>query len=201
MRRIALFDVALILGTAGVYVALEALSVPKRWSFAFMGIALLAYGLHVWRRGTDSWFGLGFRTDNLRAALVPIGTFTLIAAAGEVAFALAHGRSLWRSDLAFLLLLYPVWGIVQQAVFQGLLHRRLMVLIRLPFLQVFVTALAFAAVHAGNPVLLLLTFPAGLAWSALFRRWPNLWLLGLSHAFLAALTYPLVLGAAPLSRL
>jgi membrane protease YdiL (CAAX protease family) len=201
MRSIALFDVAVILGTAGAYVALEALSVPKRWSFAFMGVALLAYGLHLWRRGTDSWFELGFRTDNLRAALVPIGTFTLIAAAGMVAFALAHSRSLWRSDLAFLLLLYPVWGIVQQAVFQGLFHRRLMLLIRSPFLQVLITALAFAAVHVGNPILVALTFPAGLVWSALFRRWPNLWLLGLSHAFLAALAYPLVLGDAPLSKL
>ena len=45
------------------------------------------------------------------------------------------------------------------------------------------------------------TFGAGLFWSWLFARTPNVWALGLSHGILAALAYPLVLGNNPLTRL
>lgn len=55
--------------------------------------------------------------------------------------------------------------------------------------------------HVGNVALVGLTFAAGLAWSAAYRRWPNVWLLAASHTVLAALAYPLVLGDAPLARL
>ena len=45
------------------------------------------------------------------------------------------------------------------------------------------------------------TFGAGLVRSRLFQRHPDLWLLGASHAVLAALAYPLVLADAPWSRM
>jgi len=46
-----------------------------------------------------------------------------------------------------------------------------------------------------------LTFAAGLGWSFLFARSPNVLSLGLSHGILAALVYPILLGENPLDRL
>jgi membrane protease YdiL (CAAX protease family) len=89
---------------------------------------------------------------------------------------------------------------VQQLGFQGLFHRGLVVLVPSPVVQVLLSAGAFALVHFGNPALLVLTFLAGVMWSLLYRRWPNLWLIAGSHTVLAALAYPLVLGDVPLSR-
>jgi membrane protease YdiL (CAAX protease family) len=127
--------------------------------------------------------------------------FTGAAAAAIVVWALCRGSPLWRSDMAILLPLYPVWGTIQQVIFQGLLHRRLRVLLPNAILQVLLTSTAFAFVHWGNPALVALTFAAGIAWSLLFRRWPNVWALGLSHGILAALAYPMILGDAPLERM
>jgi membrane protease YdiL (CAAX protease family) len=76
-----------------------------------------------------------------------------------------------------------------------------MVLLPSPTLQVLGTAGAYACVHVGTPTLVALTFVAGVMWSLLYRRWPNLWLIAGSHTILAALAYPLVLGDVPLSRL
>ena len=90
---------------------------------------------------------------------------------------------------------------MQQLGFQGLLHRALMVLLPSPVLQVLGSAVAFACVHIENLTLFGLTLMAGVMWSLLYRRWPNLWLIAGSHSVLAALVYPLVLGEAPLSRL
>src|SRR5712691_5893965 len=197
-RRTALLDVSIILAISIAYVALEALRVSKRWSFAMVGVALLGNGVYLARRGTDSWRDLGFRADNLRAAALPFGLITVLLGAGLVAWATVHGRPIITRQAVLLLALYPVWAIVQQLAFQGLPHRRLMLLVPSRPLQIAITAAAFAAVHVGNWTLVLLTFSVGILWSMLYRAYPNLWLLGASHTILAALAYPLVLGDAPL---
>jgi hypothetical protein len=200
-KRIAIVDVSVVGGVSFMYVTLEALHVAKRWSFLAVGIALVVYALSVVHRRSDSWTDLGFRTDNLRAALLPFSTATLAAGLCIAVWAAVHGRAHWGREVFILLALYPAWAVAQQVAFQGLLHRRLTVLLRSSMLQVLITASAFAAVHFGNPTLVALTFAAGVLWSLLYRRWPNVWLLGASHSILAALAYPLVLGDTPLSRL
>ncbi len=199
-RRVAIIDVAVVGGMSLVYVVLEALDVPKRWSFLVVGVALVWYASLLWRRRTHSLYAMGFRRDNLMSGLVPVGVSTVVAGIGLVTWAIAHGRAVWGPEVLILLALYPVWALVQQLGFQGLFHRGLMELVPSPVLQVLGTAAAFACVHWGNPTLFGLTFMAGVAWSVLYRRWPNLWLLAGSHTVLAALAYPLVLGDAPLSR-
>lgn len=199
-KRIAIIDVCAVCGASLMYVALEALHVPKRWSFLAIGSAVALYAVILVRRGADSWRDLGFRADNLRPALLPFGGATFAAGISIVAWAVFTGRAHWDREVLILIALYPPWAIVQQAVFQGVLHRRLMVLLRSRALQILITASAFAAVHAGNIRLVGMTFSAGVLWSLLYRKWPNVWLLAASHTILAALAYPLVLGDAPLSR-
>jgi membrane protease YdiL (CAAX protease family) len=199
-RRAAITDIAVVLLVALSYVVLEALHVPKRWSYAGAGVALIAFGLFIWRRRPDSWRDLGFRTDNLRTAVVPIGLITLGFATALIVWALVAHRMAWSRESTLLLLLYPAWALVQQGVFQGILHRRLAAVWPSAWGPVLTTALAFAAVHWGNGLLVGLTLGAGLAWSVLYRYWPNLWLLAIAHSVLAALAYPAVLGDAPLSR-
>jgi len=200
-RRIAMIDVALVAGISLVYLSLEFLHISKRWSFFAAGLALAAYVVYFVRRRPHSWQELGFRRDNLAIGLVPVGVLTLLAGLGLVALAAKEGRLVWQPTILTLLALYPVWALVQQFAFQGLLHRGLTVLIRRPVLQVLITAAAFASVHVGNGALLALTFVGGIIWSLLYRRWPNLWLLAASHSVLAALAYPLLLQDAPLSRM
>ena len=200
-RRIAMIDVAVVIGISILYLSLELFHIPKRWSFLAAGLALAAYVVYLVRRRPHSWQELGFRRDNLARGLVPVGLFTLLVAAGVVALAAKQHRLVWQPTILNLLALYPVWALAQQFAFQGLLHRGLTVLIRSPLLQVLITAAAFASVHLGNSTLLALTFVAGIIWSVLYRRWPNLWLLAGSHSVLAALAYPLLLQDAPLSRL
>ncbi len=200
VQRIAVIDVAAVGGVSLVYVILETLDVAKRWSFAVAGLALGIYAIFLFRRRTHSLRDMGFRRDNLASALVPVGAFTIAAGIGLLVWGVTRGQTGWGKELLLLLVLYPVWALVQQLGFQGLFHRGLMVLVPSPVVQVLGTAAAFACVHWGNPALFGLTFVAGVAWSLLYRRWPNLWLLTGSHTVLAALAYPLVLGDNPLPR-
>ena len=200
-RRDACIDITVVVAVCLAYVSLESLHVAKRWSFLAMGKALALYSFYLVRRRTDSWRDLGFRMDNLRAGLVPAAIMTAVGAIGLVGFGLFERRAAWGPEALVLLGLYPAWALVQQLAFQGVLHRKLQLLIRPGWLQVLITAAAFSSVHFGNWLLAGLTFAAGVVWSVLYRRWPNLWLLAASHSILAALAYPLVLADAPLSRL
>jgi len=199
-RHIAIGDVTLVLAVSLLYLGFELLRIPKRWSFLLAGLALGGYVAYLVSRRAHSWRDLGFRRDNLTAGLLPVGVCTFLVGAALVGFAAMQGRIIWQPAVLVLLVLYPLWALAQQFAFQGLLHRGLSVLIPSSTLQVLITAAAFAIVHVGNPALFLLTFLAGIMWSLLYRRWPNLWLLAGSHSVLAALAYPLVLGDAPLSR-
>src|SRR5260370_4949944 len=144
-KRIAIVDVSILAGVSLMSVALEALHAAKRWSFLAVGMALVTYALWLVRRRSDSWTDLGFRTDNLRGALLPFGAATLAAGVCIAAWARAHGRAHWDREVFILLALYPAWAVAQQVAFQGLLHRRLMVLLRSSVLQVLITAAAFPA--------------------------------------------------------
>lgn len=200
-RRAAVLDVAVVVATCAGYVVAEAAAVPKRWSYLGAAVVLLAFLVHVCRRRSDSPRDVGLRADNLRAAAPAYGAATAVLAGAVVTWALGIGRSPIDARVLPLLTLYPAWALVQQLAFQGILHRRLVMLTRRPVLSVAVTSACFAAVHFGNPLLVGLTFVAGVVWSVLFVRHPNLWLLAASHTVLAALAYPLVVGDAPLSRL
>lgn len=196
-RRSALRDVALLVSLGAVYVAAEAISIPKRWIIPGVVVALATW----FALAGESRRTLGLSLDHLRPAARLSLAFTAVAALAIAGFALATGRPLWRADMAMLLPLYPLYGIVQQAIFQGVLHRRLEFLLgRTPW-TLALTAVVFAAVHFPDLALVSATLAAGAAWSAIYRRHPNTLALGISHGILAALAYPLLLGDAPLARM
>jgi len=199
-HRDAILDTALVVFIVIAYILAEASGVRKLWIFLGEAVALAGYGWLVWNRGRETWRDFGLRTDNLSACAPPIGGATLLGALAIVAWTLLSGRPLWRSDMAILVPLYPVYGVVQQLVFQGVLHRRLMLLLESRTVPATITTIAFAAVHLGSWPLVTLTVVAGTIWCVLYQRWPNVWLLGLSHGFLAALAYPMIVGDQPLQR-
>ncbi|MBI4613634.1 MAG: CPBP family intramembrane metalloprotease [Planctomycetes bacterium] len=183
------------------YVAAELEEIPKRWLVPAVLALVAGYGVLVRLRGRETWRDFGLRADNLARSAFAVGLFTAAGALLCVLWALISGRPLWRPELALLLPAYPLYGIVQQLVFQGVLHRRLVLLLPGRFLPIAVTASVFALVHVGNAPLVPITLAAGAGWSWLYRRWPNVWVLGISHGILASLAYPLVLSQDPLGGL
>ena len=200
-RRAALADVATVLGCSAAYVLASLAGVRIGWIMPVVAVVLLSYGWLVLRHRGETWRDYGVRSDNLLAAAKLVGAWTLLAAAAMVAWAFALDVRLWRAEMAVMLPLYPAWGVVQQFIFQGLLHRRLMRLLGGRLLPVVATASAFGLVHVDDWRLATLTSVAALGWSYCYQREPNIWVLGLSHGLLGALAYPLVLGENPLDRL
>jgi hypothetical protein len=174
------------LGAKGLFIALASLS----W------IGYVAY--QVWRDPTR-WKSWGFRADNLRQAF--IWPSVLFAAAGLAMawYGAMTGRPLWQGHILFLLLLYPLWGILQQFLVQALGVKNLMTLYPRYglWLAMPVGVILFAVVHFPNWRLMLATGLLACFFIPLYLRDRNLWPLGLYHGWLGTFFYLWVLGRDP----
>jgi membrane protease YdiL (CAAX protease family) len=199
-KQQAMTDILVVGGCCLGYVAATLAGLPLGWIILLVVTTLTAYVFVELRRRKLDWHALGFRTDNLRTAAARVGLWTAIAASALVAVAVLLGNSLNRPELLLLLPLYPLWGVLQQFVFQGILHRAVLRCVDCRHSALLVTTLLFAAVHVPDWRIVGLTLIAGLCWSWFYQRWPNVWVLGVSHGLLGGLTYPLLLGRNTLAQ-
>lgn len=188
------FIAVLIAGT--LHVATELLVSPAS-ARVFNVVVVLAFLVYlVWRAIGDKTIlrAWGMRTDNFWSSAHAFAAFGVPSAAllygyGVMAATAPLPRTFW-----LILFLYPAWGIAQQFALQNLIGRNLLGLVKPPVLHALVTTTLFSASHFPNDLLMALTFVAGFAFTLLYRRWPNLWAIGIAHGFLGAMAYYLVLG-------
>jgi len=139
----------------------------------------------------------GFRTDNLlRAAALSAILFTF-AAAGLAGYAGFQGTLRFPPHMLLLLLLYPLWGIIQQFLALGIVIgnlERFPGLGRRKSLLVLLGAILFGLIHFYDIRLLVGTFLLELATIPLFLKYRNVWPLGVLHGWLGGLFYLWVLN-------
>ena len=174
------------LGAKGVFIALASLS----WIVYI-----------VWRVRQDSslWAKWGFHTKNLSSAFVwPTGVFFL-GVSLMAWYGLANGRVLWQGHIFVLLLLYPLWGILQQFLVQALGIANLMALFPKQGWKVAmpVGIVLFSVIHFPNGLLMIATGVMAGLFIPCYLRDRNLWPLGVYHGWLATFFYLWVLGKDP----
>jgi Type II CAAX prenyl endopeptidase Rce1-like len=76
---------------------------------------------------------------------------------------------------------YAVWALEQEFILQSIFFVRWQEVVGSRW-AVMVSAVLFALVHIPSPILMLLSFAGGILFCELFRRWRNLYPLGVIHA-------------------
>ena len=188
---------------AAATAALHLLTVDDGANPYFIGGACLFWASFVVVRAREhrgllrQW---GFRLDNLReASVVPLLFFTGAASALAV-YALVKGHFSFPLHTVLLLLLYPVWGIIQQFLVLGVVVGNLE---KVPMLGenrvvlVLLGALVFGAVHLPNLLLTAGTTVLALVYVPVFLRHRSVWSLGLVHGWLGSLFYLWALNRDP----
>lgn len=142
---------------------------------------------------TKRGFGRGIRL------LTP---FMLLSVLGFAAYGRFTGSMTLHWHILPVLLLYPLWGLVQQFLVVALIagnirkHSRL----RLSF-TIILTALLFAAAHASSPALTGASFVLALITATVYFRTGNLWAPGIFHGLFGTCLYYFVLGRDPLMEI
>ena len=146
---------------------------------AFVNVPIgVVAGLGVWHSARTGEWGL-----EPRAFLPGLRAVGRLTAAAVVAILLAgwwvgtlHDRRDFLGSLAWLV----VWGGAQQWILQTVILREAQRATSHGW-GILLAAALFAAVHLPNPLLTALTLTAGIAWCAIYARYPNVLPLALSH--------------------
>lgn len=192
-------ELAAIVLAGAVHIAIElGRSAVAATAFnAMVSVAFLAY--LVWRAGRTPgvlryW---GMRTDNLnRATLAQLPFFVagvlVLASFGAATGSPGLPRTFWLTAA-----LYPIWGIAQQFALQNMIANNVAGLAARPLAVAFVAAALFAASHFPQLELVALTFVAGIFFTWIYRRVPNLWVVGTAHGLLGSMAFYVVLREDP----
>jgi len=144
----------------------------------------------------------GLRREGLGPASVAVGGVMAAGLAAMAAIGWWLGAPVPPAHAALCLVVYPVWGLVQQLMVQGLVTGNLTRWPRPlghPAVATVVSAVAFGLVHWPRPELMVGTFALGLALAPIWLRWRNLWPLAVAHGWLGTAIYYLVLMEDPVA--
>lgn len=183
--------------TLPAFVSILMLSFIWIWRRSFPGsggffvVALLAALVvgHLQRR--ESLRDVGFRLDTVVKAstlLVPLAA-VVIALTVFVGHASGSARLPSLSTAMIDVGKLAVFGLAQQYLLLGFFYRRLAEALPDPSLSLLATATVFALFHLPNPFLTAVTFFAGLIAVMVYRRAPNLWVIGIVHGMISYCLY------------
>jgi hypothetical protein len=167
------------------------------WQGSFAGswalVLVLYFGLgavsHTRRRETPELLGLG--ASNAGPALRNVAMVVLLAATPVLAAGAALGTWHFPSWPRFVsgLPWMAVWAIAQQYGLLCFFYRGYLEILESPAAATVAAAATFSACHAPNGFLMAVTLAAGVVACSLYRRSPNVIVIGLGHATLSFLLF------------
>jgi hypothetical protein len=156
---------------------------PERLQHVFSPMVLVLTLLVVlWRRPSRDELGLGWRGLVSSLWILP-AAIALAALSMFVAARIGTLHPLYQADFTHVAG-YLLWTVYQQFLLQDYFMDRLLRLVSSESAAVVLAGTLFAAAHLPNLVLTGATLVWGMVSCALFRRYRNLWALGLAQGLL-----------------
>lgn len=196
-RRRAIIEIAAVIATGAAFLVFENILDLK---LPFLAACIAGWGIYAGQRlwiDPRARLAWGFRSDTLASSAIASGILYVIVAGGILAWRLWKGWIPIPSSIAILFVVYPVWAFFQQFFIQALVAGNLDRLGASRAVIVPVAAILFGLAHYPDWPLMGLCTGAGLAWTWIFLRLPNLLPISLTHAWLGSLTYLMVLERNP----
>lgn len=192
------FEIGAALLTGVLHVALHG----SGFTGLFIGAAALFWIVYViWRirRQVEVLREWGFRVDNLNTSFKWPTLFFLAATIVMALIGVSRGHTLLDRALLPLLVLYPLWGVVQQFLVQSLFVSNLTALLSVEKTGFAVVAgvVLFGLVHYPRWIEVIATAGMAAVFIPLFLNDRNLWPLGLYHGWLGSFFHVWVLGRNP----
>jgi hypothetical protein len=196
----AIFEIAAVTATALLHPVFVDVLHQRA---VFIGLALAGWGSYI---GVQAWRNanllpeLGLRKQGFAPALLAASGFGAVTFVAMALIAEARHALVFHSQMLWLLGLYPIWGMVQQLLVQGIFVRTVVMMgtgVWPKVVAIALAALLFGAVHLPDMALAGATCVAGAVFTLIYLRWRNLWPLGLYHGWLGVFFYYWVLTRDP----
>lgn len=191
--------IAVVLTALGKFLFMDYLN----WRFPFVIVAIISWVVYILIRvktvkGIGKYWGL--RTDNFSKTFRIVLPLGLISIAGFFAIGIFQKTVNITWHILPILLLYPVWGTIQQFLLIGLTAGNMTDMKNQQLnksVVIILSALLFGAIHYPFLWLMLATFFLALFYGWVYLREKNLYVLGLFHGWLGGVFYYTVLDRDP----
>jgi uncharacterized protein len=159
----------------------------------YIGIICLFWITYIYlkyKSNPKSLVHWGIRKQGFKQSFLFILPIAVISTTGIVAYGYLSGAYILNWHILPILILYPLWGLIQQFVMIGLIAGNLKAMNKTRFKNyqiILLTSLLFSLVHYPIGFLMIFTFIMELIFLFVFFRWKNIWPLGLYHGWIATL--------------
>ena len=199
-RRRAVLEILAALVSAVIHFATSLGGLGAGVDQLVLGVGWIGYV--VYRAYTPGVLeGWGLRREGLHPTLRVSAIALVIGAAACAVVGIARDTLAVDFAIVPLLVLYPLWGLVQQLIVLGIVAGNLDAFGLPRAAIVAIAATGFAAVHVPDWPLCAATLVLGAFAALVFLRWRNLWPLGVLHGLLGAVFYRWVLDRDPWTEL
>ena len=190
---------AVILTAIGKFVFMDYLN----WRFVFVAAAIISWSIYIiycQRTGTGIITYWGFRTDNFNSVIRKVLPFGVLSVIVFFAIGLYQGTINITWHIIPILILYPIWGIIQQFLLIALTAGNMQDIKEQnlnKWVIILFSALLFASVHYPFVWLIIVTFILAIFYGYIYLSERNIYVLGLFHGWLGGLFYYTVLDRDP----
>lgn len=192
------YEIAAVLLTgAGKFVFMDFL----QWKLIFIIVSIFGWTAYVLYRSKkskgilSSW---GFRTDNFKQVLKLLLPFGILSIVAFFAVGYFQGTINLTWHIIPILLLYPIWGVIQQFLVIALVAGNLQDMEGNKLNEF--TALLFGFIHYPYYWLILGTFILALVYGYVYLKARNVYVMGLFHGWLGGLFFYTVVGRDPFAE-
>lgn len=174
-----------------------------KWKLLFIVAAIVSWSVYIAFRHYQNNAMLqywGFRTDNLRLVLLKVLPLGFLSVTAFFVVGYLQGTIHLSWHILPILIIYPIWGTVQQFLLIGLVTGNCQDLriYRIPKAGILLfSAILFAGVHYPHYWLIAATFLLALFYGSIYWKERNVYILGLFHGWLGGLFFYTVVNRDP----
>lgn len=169
----------------------------KFWFILLAGIFWILYIFIRVSQNINTLKDWGFKKEGFIPSIKIIAIPSIVVVASSIGIGLSNGNLILNWHIFPIMILYPIWGTLQQFLIISLFGGNLNRLNIPPIMNIILTAFLFSIVHYPSIELILATFILAIFYMLLFLRYKNVWVLGLFHGWLACIFYFFALGRDP----
>jgi len=145
-----------------------------------------------------NYWGLTF--DNFKKTFLELLPIAIILSIAFYFIGNKLGTNILNINILPILLIYPIWGIIQQFIMIGIFARNLKDSEQIKLSMagvVFVAAILFAIVHFPFQILVAATFLLAIVYTNLYFKGRNLLVMGIYHGWIGGLFFYTMMGRDP----
>lgn len=193
---------AVVLTGAGKFVFMDML----QWKLLFISFSITAWAAYVIVRSNQVPHILkywGFRKDNFRDVIMRVLPFGIVSVFAFVLVGYYRDTINITWHIFPILMLYPIWGVIQQFLVIGLVAGNLQHLQNQrinSFAIILVTAILFGLLHYPHYWLMIGTFILALLYGFIYLQRRNIFVMGLFHGILGGLFFYTVVDRDPFTE-